>query len=303
MRSSETWRVNVPLLDLRREPRERKSSIRERDFLQETQCLYGELLIPMEEKDDWVRVMAPEQTKLTSQGAWNGYPGWVKKQAISKFPQEKSSNLIVKVPWTKVTTNGGHTLELPIGTRLYSHDSNESHWEISLSDGEKATVEKNDVRHINDLVKQGDSERRAAVIQSVRYCLGAPYFWGGRGVYLDDAEIKSSVDCSGLVNLAYHSCGISVPRDAHDQFLWSKRIRPEQLKAADLVFLSDDQRPGFVNHVMIYAGQGVLIEATGESNNVREISVEESLGRKLENLSRGDRKGKYNIFFGSFLLH
>ncbi|MFT4554108.1 MAG: cell wall-associated NlpC family hydrolase [Chlamydiales bacterium] len=302
MNNSEVWQVSVPLADLRREPTERTSSITERDLLQETQCLYGERLIVQEEQGAWVRVTAPEQVKLSPLGTWEGYPGWVQKKHVCENVGAKTSNLIVKAPWASINTKSGATIELPMSTRLHSYGTNGNNYEIILSNGEKSSVKGGDVHHINDLVRQNDIERRAAVMQAVRYCLGAPYFWGGRGVYYDDTETKSSVDCSGLVNLAYNSCGISVPRDAHDQFLWSKRIAAEKLKSGDLVFLSESNRPGYVSHVMIYEGEGILIEATGDSNNVHRISAEERFGCKLEKLSRGCIKGNWNIFFGSFLF-
>ena len=302
MKKPEVLKVNVPLADLRREPVERASSITERDCFQETQCLYGETLLIQEDKGEWVQVLAPEQSKINSLGNWEGYPGWIQKKQVCENVKGNASNLVVKVPWARVKNQDDIYLDLPLGTRLHSVDSAGNKWVIDLANEGRGLVEKKDVYHISDLVRQNEEERRAAVIEMARYSLGAPYFWGGRGVYSDSAEITSSIDCSGLVNLAYHSCGISVPRNAHDQFLWSKRIAPENLKIGDLLFLSECQQPGYVSHVMIYSGEGLMIEATGESNDVREISIEKRLGAPLEKMSRACQIGKYNIFFGSFLM-
>ena len=87
--------------------------------------------------------------------------------------------------------------------------------------------------------------------------------------------------------MAYLLCGISLPRNAHGQWIASKAVEPEDLKPADLMFLSDSQNEKKIGHVMLYLGGGRLIEATITEGLVREISCEEKFGIPFNKLKNG----------------
>ena len=107
------------------------------------------------------------------------------------------------------------------------------------------------------------------------------------------------MDCSGLINLAYRSAGVDVPRDAHEQFLRAKRVNA--LQPADLIFLSERGNPRHIVHVMLYAGNGELIEGPGTGMVVRRIRVTERLGQSTDWLSSDTVIDGQTVFFGSFL--
>jgi len=128
-----------------------------------------------------------------------------------------------------------------------------------------------------------------------RKMIGFPYFWGGRSSYRPNT--RSSVDCSGFVNLLYRVQGVDIPRDAHDQYLKSERINGADLEVGDLVFSGKNER---ITHVMLYSGEGRILEATEESGSVREIAGEAKFGVPLSKIRSGERvKGK-NLFFGKY---
>ncbi len=104
-----------------------------------------------------------------------------------------------------------------------------------------------------------DQVARAAVTFAEAQ-IGAPYLWGGTG--------PGGFDCSGLVQAAYASAGIALPRVAQDQFDAGPRVPPgEPLEPGDLVFFGTSGAD--VTHVGIYAGQGMMIDAPDTGATVR----------------------------------
>lgn len=91
--------------------------------------------------------------------------------------------------------------------------------------------------------------------------LGDPYVWGGNGPH--------GWDCSGLVQAAYRSAGISLPRVADDQYRATTPISRSELRRGDLVFWSSNGRASGVHHVAVYLGDGQYLEAPRPGRNVR----------------------------------
>jgi cell wall-associated NlpC family hydrolase len=112
-------------------------------------------------------------------------------------------------------------------------------------------------------------------------------------------SVVTGVDCSGLINLAYRTVGMDIPRDAHEQFLRAKPVNA--LQPADTIFLSERGNPKRIVHVMLYAGEGEAIEGPGTGSVVRRIAVVERLGQPLDWLAPGAIIDGQTVFFGSFL--
>jgi len=82
--------------------------------------------------------------------------------------------------------------------------------------------------------------------------IGTPYLWGGRSGF--------GLDCSGIVQLVFNSCGHSLPRDSSDQRKSGRRVSVRNLKPGDLVF-----SPG---HVSVYYGSGQIIHSSEKAGGV-----------------------------------
>jgi hypothetical protein len=82
--------------------------------------------------------------------------------------------------------------------------------------------------------------------------VGTPYLWGGEtpGV---------GFDCSGLVQHAYATAGLQLPRTAQTQYNAGPHLHAgEPLQPGDLVFFGSPTR---VTHVGIALGQGRMVDA------------------------------------------
>ncbi|MFF9057465.1 NlpC/P60 family protein [Streptomyces sp. NPDC014882] len=104
---------------------------------------------------------------------------------------------------------------------------------------------------------------RAAAAVSYAYAkLGSPYVWGATG--------PNAFDCSGLVQAAYRSAGVSLPRTTYAQIDAGRRVSRSELRPGDLVFFY----PG-ITHVGLYIGNGRMIHAPNPSAPVRVAPIDE----------------------------
>ena len=119
--------------------------------------------------------------------------------------------------------------------------------------------------------------------------LGTPYEWGGDGT-------DGLFDCSGLVQAAYTSVGITMPRTASEQWYTGPHVPVDQLQPGDLVFYATDlSNPGSIHHVGIYVGGGVMIDAphTGAVIRFDPIGAADYLGAtRPQPLVVGRRRGR-----------
>jgi cell wall-associated NlpC family hydrolase len=104
---------------------------------------------------------------------------------------------------------------------------------------------------------------RASAAVSYAYAkLGSPYVWGATG--------PDAFDCSGLVQAAYRSAGVSVPRTTYAQIGAGRRVTRSELLPGDLVFFYSG-----ISHVGIYIGKGQMIHAPNPSAPVRIAPIDE----------------------------
>ena len=102
--------------------------------------------------------------------------------------------------------------------------------------------------------------------------LGSPYLWGGNS--------RAGLDCSGLVQLALHACGIASKGDADlQESLGLPLADSELLLRGDLLF--------WKGHVAMVVDAERLIHANGHSMSVAYEGISETISRIL--LAEGTR--------------
>lgn len=278
-------RVAVPLLDLRAAPEPANNELA-RDPLEESQLLYGEAVLVITADGPWTRVEAVEQPEWSHHGRWEGYPGWVETKGLIAPPEAWDPNLIVteKIGTVRVQPKPGAPalLRCSMGTWLYADGESFEDWQrVLMLDGREGWVHAQQTASLRAMQAMPVSSRRTWIVRQARQLLGDPYYWGGRSAHDPNqpGPPHTAVDCSGLVNVCYRSAGLSIPRDAHEQSMRAKAVTLDAMQPADLIFLADPTHPDRVTHVMLYAGNGRLIEGPGTGRYVQEVLLDDRLKR------------------------
>lgn len=104
--------------------------------------------------------------------------------------------------------------------------------------------------------------RAAAAVSYARQKLGSPYVWGATG--------PDAFDCSGLIQAAYGSAGVALPRTTYAQIDTGQRVSRTELRPGDLVFFYSG-----ISHVGLYIGDGQMIHAPNPSSPVRVAPIDQ----------------------------
>lgn len=258
----------------------------------ETQLLYGERVILHEQDGELWRVEAIDQPEFNHNDRWEGYPGYVKPEALMPAVGEWAPSAVVMSRRANVHATRSRESDVLVslwfGTRLESTWSEVRGWvPVRLVDGREGWMDFRDLR----LAGSAANELRRQILDDARKFIGRPYLWGGRS--------PEAADCSGLVNLAYRAGGVDLPRDAHEQYMRSEKISAHELKPGDLIFTARVRNPDRISHVMLYAGDGKVIEAVRPA--IRETTVVRSLGTPLDQVVPDEPvRGRF-ISFGRIL--
>ncbi|MDH6063387.1 C40 family peptidase [Umezakia ovalisporum] len=89
------------------------------------------------------------------------------------------------------------------------------------------------------------------------------YLWGG--------TVSPNYDCSGLMQAAFVSVGIWLPRDAYQQEAFTQKIHISDLQPGNLVFFGT---PAKATHVGLYLGDGYYIHSSGKNQGRNGIGID-----------------------------
>lgn len=88
------------------------------------------------------------------------------------------------------------------------------------------------------------------------------YLWGG--------TVGPSYDCSGLMQAAFRSVGVQLPRDAYQQEAFTQAIALEAVQPGDLVFFGPPEK---ATHVGLCLGDGRYLHSSGKDMGRNGIGI------------------------------
>lgn len=106
---------------------------------------------------------------------------------------------------------------------------------------------------------EGVSDIRVTIVNYAKEFLGNPYVWGG-------TSLTKGADCSGYVQSIFKKYGVYLPRTSREQARCGKKISSADAKPGDLFFYG---KHGTVNHVAIYIGGGLVINASNPRSGIK----------------------------------
>jgi hypothetical protein len=108
------------------------------------------------------------------------------------------------------------------------------------------------------------------VISFIQKAMATPndYLWGG--------TVAPNYDCSGLMQAAFASVGIWIPRDAYQQESFGEPVPLTEIQIGDLIFFGT---PTKATHVGIYIGNGEYIHSSGKDHGHDGIAVSAIAGQ------------------------
>ena len=112
-------------------------------------------------------------------------------------------------------------------------------------------------------------DRLPDVITFIRQAMATPneYLWGG--------TVAPNYDCSGLMQAAFASVGIQIPRDAYQQEAFAEAVPLEKIQIGDLIFFGN---PTKATHVGIYVGNDEYIHSSGKEHGHNGIEISQLAG-------------------------
>lgn len=110
------------------------------------------------------------------------------------------------------------------------------------------------------------SAARTLAINEAKKYLGTMYHWGG-------ADPSKGFDCSGITQWSLGKAGIRLPRVSYMQANFGERRSIDELQPGDLVAWDINDRNNGADHIALYLGNGMILEAphTGAAVRIRKI--------------------------------
>lgn len=108
-------------------------------------------------------------------------------------------------------------------------------------------------------------DKLPSAIAFTRHAMNQPnhYLWGG--------TVGPNYDCSGLMQAAFASLGIWLPRDAYQQEAFTQPIALASLQPGDLIFFGTTEK---ATHVGLYLGEGHYIHSSGKEQGRNGIGID-----------------------------
>ncbi len=224
---------------------------REQSFISEqvTQMLFGDEVEVLEDYGKWIKGKCLK----------DGYIGCTYKDYLGDFELPKP-DYIVKDPIVLVRneSDGTEILTRVLGGTKTNILDEDGEW-VKIRASQDGWIPRGALRAYSDIPTEKTALRRM-VCDNALSMIGVPYLWGGSSA--------CGIDCSGLAQWSYRTAGISILRDAHEQYQEERKVEPPFLPG-DLVFYFEEENGvRRISHVSISLGGWVVIHSSRKYDGV-----------------------------------
>ncbi len=228
----------------------------------DSQLILGERVVVDRRQGSWLHVVVPDQpTPLDARG----YPGWIPlAQLTFATPLHAAQDAVVTAPtsWLYGLDGVSRGIEVSMATRLAVVTVGSPWVRVQLPDAGVRLIHRSEVA----IVAAGAAPLPASgadVVRTGHLFDRLPYLWGGTSGF--------GYDCSGFTHAVYAMRGITIPRDADAQAAAGVAVAKANLQVGDLVFFATSS--GYIHHVGIYAGNGMMLHAPQTGSAVELVSL------------------------------
>ncbi|MFA6526934.1 MAG: NlpC/P60 family protein [Candidatus Babeliales bacterium] len=244
---------------------------------QDTQVYFSECILAEQAPTNpgWMQIKIPGQkTWNKAEQKWDVCSGFVLKsclQPVTKFP---NYTIVLQDLWTTLYTamdkTSKHVGQLGFGTKLETKKINHDWLAVVIDEKIVGYLDaQSRIYKLSNEVTEPENLLREKIIQHAMLFLDpqTPYVWGGRSPVNKSITTQiTGIDCSAFTELAYLGQGLEIPRNAGPQYRASNKLATgKDLQPADLIFFAKDQKGEKIDHVMMYIGDGKMIESYGSS--------------------------------------
>ena len=227
-----------------------------------TQALFGELIEVLRSTPGWsfVRIVA------------DGYLGWVAEHALAPTLPGPSHFTAANLAACFRQPDGAEVVgQLPFNVAVAVVEQRGDWAGIAAPGDDVWWMRASELTSLDDRAVP-DADGVQTMLARMSHFVGTPYFWGGRSPF--------GYDCSGFAQTALRFMGVSVLRDADQQFGEGDEVDGLP-QPGDLLFFG---RPGYtasgiaraagVDHVAISLGGWDILHATGAVWSVTRNSLD-----------------------------
>lgn len=228
----------------------------------DSQAVLGEVVQLEEKENGFLRVITGVDL----------YNGWIDSKwlVVAKDVPKLQSGVVKRLfaeMFSKPDRSSELITKLVMGTKVLLADAQDSSIYVKLvlpgrQTGyvQRSSIQTKPLGLVPDSSQKALAEASARTTQIAKQLIGTPYLWGGTTPF--------GLDCSGLVQLCYKMCGVSLRRNSYMQmgdqrFLdveSGKSLSQTEFRPGDLLGFGPS---GKINHIGIALGDGRFIHASG----------------------------------------
>ena len=113
---------------------------------------------------------------------------------------------------------------------------------------------------VEEVVVDASEAKRMEIVDFGKEFIGNRYVWGGM-------DPNKGADCSGFtMYIMIHVAGVHLSHSSRAQANEGRSVSEDEMRPGDLVFYGSGKR---INHVAIYAGDGMIVHASNEEDGIK----------------------------------